>query len=88
MVELLLSTPALEEYALVDITYNEKPVDRVVTNGDKRCLFFRFAPPSIREMLAPSRFIVVVDPEKCLGCKTCVELCLFEAAQTKYYPEF
>jgi ferredoxin len=36
-----------------------------------------------------SRFEATVDPEKCIGCRRCVDLrCQFGAAQMKYYPEF
>jgi len=36
-----------------------------------------------------SRFEAIVNPEKCIGCRRCVdERCQFSAAQMKYYPEF
>lgn len=38
--------------------------------------------------IAKSRFQAVVDPEKCRGCKTCLQRCHFKAAQMKHYPEF
>jgi ferredoxin len=43
----------------------------------------------VTEYYCKSRYRAVVDPGKCVGCKTCVEQrCQFGAAQMKYYPEF
>jgi len=43
----------------------------------------------IGEFLYKTRFRATVDPEKCIGCRRCVdERCQFWAAQMKYYPEF
>jgi len=80
----------IERYALVHIGYNEKGFNRLISNSDKCCLIFKFVPVNVREMIAPSRFEATVNPEMCLGgeCKKCTEICLFEAAQMKYYPEF
>jgi len=36
-----------------------------------------------------SRFRATVDPEKCVGCRRCIdERCQFGAVQMEYYPEF
>ena len=78
----------IEEYPLVHITYNTKPMLRLIGNCGNYCIIFRWSPPKTIRNCAPSRFRPTVNPEKCLGCKTCVEACLFEAAQMKYYPEF
>ncbi|MFC2011491.1 DUF362 domain-containing protein [Chloroflexota bacterium] len=44
---------------------------------------------SQEEWVAKSRFRATVDPERCIGCRDCVDkMCMFEAAQMKYYPEF
>mgnify|MGYP001134827082 CR=1 FL=1 len=41
------------------------------------------------EWIAKSRFRATVNPEKCIGCRVCIdERCMFGAAQMKYYPEF
>ncbi len=77
-----------EEYPLVHITYNGKPMIRLIGNCGNYCIVFRWSPPKTIRNCAPSRFQPTVEPDKCLGCKTCVEVCLFEAAQMKYYPEF
>ena len=78
----------IEEYALVHIGYNVKTVDRLISSSDMNCLIFKFVPDNAQEMVAPSRFEATVEPEKCIGCKNCVGVCLFGAAQMKYYPEF
>jgi NAD-dependent dihydropyrimidine dehydrogenase PreA subunit len=76
-----------EKYPLVHITYNVKPMLRLIGNCGNYCIVFRWSPPRIIRNCAPSRFQAKVNPEMCLGCKTCVELCLFGAAQIKHYPE-
>jgi len=43
---------------------------------------------TIEQMVAKSRFEAIVDPEKCIGCKTCLEICQWGGAQMKYYPEY
>jgi len=79
----------LERYALVHTTWNQKKVRRLISNSDKRCLIFRFGVANIQELLAPSRFQPTVDTERCMGCRICADnICLFGAAQMKYYPEF
>jgi len=41
------------------------------------------------DWIGQNRFRATVDPEKCIGCRVCVdERCQFGAAQMKYYPEF
>jgi len=77
-----------EKYPLVHLTYNGKPLLRLIGNCGSYCIVFRWSPPKTISNCAPSRFQPTVEPAKCLGCKTCVETCLFEAAQMKYYPEF
>ena len=41
----------------------------------------------VEQLVAKSRFESTVDPEKCIGCKTCVSVCQWGAAQMRYYPE-
>ncbi|MFC2011352.1 4Fe-4S binding protein [Chloroflexota bacterium] len=41
------------------------------------------------DFLMKTRFRATVDPEKCIGCRTCIDgFCQFYAAKMKYYPEF
>jgi NAD-dependent dihydropyrimidine dehydrogenase PreA subunit len=43
---------------------------------------------AFRPTHSPSRFVAVVDPKKCKGCKLCVaKRCQFDAAKMKFYPE-
>jgi Na+-translocating ferredoxin:NAD+ oxidoreductase RNF subunit RnfB len=35
----------------------------------------------VHEILTPSRYRAVVDPELCSGCQTCVKRCMFDAIQ-------
>jgi len=44
---------------------------------------------NIRDFITKNRFRATVAPEKCIGCRVCVDdFCQFDAAQMKYYPEF
>ena len=78
----------VEKYPMAHIGYNEKPVNRLVSNSLSCCLVFAVSPPGTLASTAPSRFEATVDSEMCIGCKNCVEVCLFDAAKMKYYPEF
>jgi NAD-dependent dihydropyrimidine dehydrogenase PreA subunit len=40
----------------------------------------------IHEILAPSRYLAVIDLEKCSGCQTCVERCHFHAIEMRKSP--
>ncbi len=42
----------------------------------------------LSDVIVKSRFEAAADPEKCIGCKTCVRVCNFAAAGVKYYPEY
>ncbi|MDD5289030.1 MAG: 4Fe-4S binding protein [Dehalococcoidales bacterium] len=40
----------------------------------------------IKKYIAPSCYRPVVNPEKCIGCQTCVTVCQFGAIEMKRYP--
>jgi len=43
----------------------------------------------VTDWIMKSRFRATIDPEKCIGCRRCVdERCQFLGTQMKYYPEF
>jgi len=79
----------IEKYPFVHVSYNEKRVARMIGNAPNFCIAFRMSEAgTIGGAFKESRFKATVDPEKCLGCKICVGVCVFDAARTKYYPEF
>lgn len=84
----------LDKYPVVHLAMNKKEVERgILCNCHWDCCgAFQAAYSSdkykITDVMAKSRFESLVDPEKCIGCKTCIEVCNFEATGMKYYPEF
>jgi len=40
----------------------------------------------LRQMYAPSRFLAVVDTEKCVGCQQCFDRCFFNAIEFRLTP--
>jgi len=43
----------------------------------------------VTDWIMKARFRATVNPEKCIGCRVCIdERCQFWGAQMKYYPEF
>jgi ferredoxin/predicted transcriptional regulator len=86
--EVLDMLEQIEKYPMVHIGYNEKPVNRLVSNSISCCLVFGISPPGTLENTAPSRFEATVDPKMCIGCQRCIEVCLFDAAKMEQYPEF
>jgi ferredoxin len=88
VIEALDILKSLERFALVHITNNAKNARRLISNSDERCLFFRFGLDDLQQLLAPSRFQPTIEANTCLGCKRCLDICLFGASQIKYYPEY
>ena len=43
---------------------------------------------NVHQVLAPSRFLVKVDNERCNGCEECVPRCFFDAIEMKELPGF
>jgi ferredoxin len=68
-----------EEAGLVHVTMNRASDSHIICNccGDC-CMTFTLISKGI-SLCDPSRFLAVVDTDKCSGCGTCVERCLFGA---------
>jgi ferredoxin len=83
-----------DQYPLVHLTGNTNQVPYLLCNCHNCCcgVFIRNAETKKlfnQLALAKSRFIAVVDPEKCNGCGHCVkERCPVEATQMKFFPEY
>jgi NAD-dependent dihydropyrimidine dehydrogenase PreA subunit/DNA-binding transcriptional ArsR family regulator len=78
----------IEKYPFVHMSYNEKRIARMIGNVPNYCIAFKMSEPtSIGGGFKESRFKATVDPDKCVGCKTCIGQCLFDAARIKYYPD-
>jgi len=68
-----------DKLPVIHCTINQREVTQLLCNCHYCCcLFMRFADRS--------RFQSEVDPEKCRGCKVCVERCQFSANTMKEYP--
>ncbi|MFC1861839.1 ATP-binding protein [Chloroflexota bacterium] len=84
----------LDKYPVVHLARNQKEVETgILCNCHWDCCGpFQglLSQPEYKPAIGmtKSRFEAVVDPEKCIGCKTCVELCSFEAIGMRYYPEY
>lgn len=82
--EALQLIDSLDSYGLVHLSYNAKPLVRLLGNCGPYCVVFRWSPPHTILECAKSRFLAVVDPHKCLAEKCpstrqCVRNCLFHA---------
>ncbi|MFC1864710.1 ATP-binding protein [Chloroflexota bacterium] len=83
----------LDKYPVVHLTPNAPGGEsRLICNchwdccGSLRVAFVQDK-YKIDEVLVKSRFEAIVDPEKCIACKTCLEMCQFDAIRMNYYPE-
>jgi len=81
-----------DEYPTIHLTLNQTAVNQLLCNCHWCCCsplgsMFRQDKYKIHEGVAKSRFEAIVNPQNCLGCKTCIDRCQFGAAQIKYYPE-
>ena len=77
---------------LVHIASNQRDVNVLLCSCHWDCCelilpLYRSDKYKIEQGVAPSRFLATVDPEKCKSCGKCVEMCRFDAAKMKYYPE-
>lgn len=69
-----------DEYPVVNSTVNQKDVGQLICNCHYCCC-------SVVKGGAKSRFIAEVDPEKCRGCKLCIDRCQYGAITMKDSPE-
>ena len=69
-----------EEEGLIHVGDNRRSVGHVICNCCSDCCLNW---PSIRtglgKFVVPSRFLAVVDEERCVACETCLERCYFDA---------
>jgi len=86
--EVLKMLESIEHLPTVHIGYNEKPLNRLISNGPDCCIVYEMSPPGVvAANTAPSRFRSVLDQEMCIGCGECVDLCLFGAIEMKHDPK-
>jgi len=91
----------MDKWPIVPMSQNSDRIDRQICLCHYDCCGYLgtdwYGAPKddidkVKEKLAkttiPSRFQAEVNPEKCLGCKTCLGMCQFGAAQVRYYPEY
>lgn len=81
-----------DELPLIHVSLNQTAVNQLICNCHWCCCallrpMFHQNKYKVYDGIAKSRFEAVVDPEKCVGCKTCMDRCQFAAVQMKYYPE-
>jgi NAD-dependent dihydropyrimidine dehydrogenase PreA subunit len=89
VIELLDS---FDKFNLVHLVGNYNSMPYLVCNCHNCCCgsFYRNvrARKQIQQFsIAKSRFIAVVNPDKCKGCKTCITRCPVDAIKIKHYPE-
>jgi ferredoxin len=79
----------VEDYGLVHIPLNMMHAEGTVCNCCDDCcmvvnpLIYR---GRLHAILSPSRYRAVIDPEKCQGCQTCLDRCIFDAIEMKKVP--
>jgi ferredoxin/biotin operon repressor len=73
----------VKDHRLIHISYNEKPISRLLGLCGGYCIVFRWSPSGTIDNCAPSRFQAEVDPAKCNGTKECLDECLFDAITLK-----
>jgi NAD-dependent dihydropyrimidine dehydrogenase PreA subunit len=75
-----------EEKGLVHIPLNIIHAEGTICNCCDDCcmvvnpLLYR---GKVHEILSPSRYRAVIDEEKCQGCQTCVERCIFDGIEMR-----
>jgi Pyruvate/2-oxoacid:ferredoxin oxidoreductase delta subunit len=68
-----------EEAGLVHVTMNKAYGSHIICNCCSDCCVAFGLPIDATSIVDPSRFLAVVDEDKCSGCGDCVERCFFAA---------
>jgi NAD-dependent dihydropyrimidine dehydrogenase PreA subunit len=85
---------SFDKYQLVHLTGNTNTMPYLICNCHNCCCGAFYRNSRTKKQLnqfsiAKSRFVATVDPAKCRGCRTCIDMrCPVGAIQMKYYPEF
>ncbi len=67
-----------EKEGLVHIADNRQNVDHVICNCCRDCCM-NWRLPNTHKLVAPSRFQALVNTEECIGCRVCLDRCMFDA---------
>jgi NAD-dependent dihydropyrimidine dehydrogenase PreA subunit/DNA-binding transcriptional ArsR family regulator len=78
----------MEEYPLINLTDNTNRMPLQMCHCHNCCCgmfhIYDYTKPTLNQSpIAKSRFIVELDPGKCLGCGTCVDRCTVKAISLK-----
>jgi NAD-dependent dihydropyrimidine dehydrogenase PreA subunit len=75
----------MEDYGLIHMSPNTAQITSTCNCCECCCeIIFGFKKlANIWELISPSRYRAVIDPEKCQGCQTCVERCHFDAIEMR-----
>lgn len=89
--EALAINDAVEEKGLVHIPLNIMHAEGTICNCCDDCCMvvnplLHRGGGRIYDVLSPSRYRNVIDEEKCEGCQTCVERCIFDAIEMRKVP--
>jgi len=68
-----------EEAGLIHVTMNKAYGSHLICNCCQDCCVAFGLPINAGAIVDPSRFLAVVDAEKCSGCGDCVDRCFFDA---------
>lgn len=69
-----------EEYPIVNLTINQREINTLICNCHWCCC-------NAVKGAAKSRFIAIIDAEKCKSCRICVDRCQYDAVHIKLDPE-
>jgi len=82
------SCDKMEDYGLIHMSPNTAQITSTCNCCECCCeIIYGFKKlANVWELISPSRYRAVIDPEKCQGCQTCVERCHFDAVEMKKTP--